>query len=58
MSQKNRRMVQIARSHVASAKFTGSGGAIIGLYREDTFDAMREEMRGYSIEVIRPDIIR
>jgi len=58
VSQKNRRMVQIARSHGASAKFTGSGGAIIGLYREDTFDAMREEMRGYSIEVIRPDIIR
>jgi glucuronokinase len=58
VSQKNRRMVQIARSHGASAKFTGSGGAISGLSREDTFDAMREEMRGYSIEVIRPDIIR
>jgi len=58
VSEKNRRMVKIARDHGASAKFTGSGGAIIGLYREDTFDAMREDMSRYSIEVIRPDVIR
>ena len=32
ISAKNRQMVEIARSNGASAKFTGSGGAIIGTY--------------------------
>ena len=51
MSKKNRRMVQIARQFGASAKFTGSGGAIIGTYCADTFDDMRRELKKYDIEV-------
>ena len=58
VSEKNRRMVQIARRFGASAKFTGSGGAIIGTYREDTFDAMRCELKKYGVEVIKPEIVR
>lgn len=38
----------VARQFGASAKFTGSGGAIIGTcgtYRADTFDDMRRELK-------------
>ena len=58
MSEKNRRMVRIARQFGASAKFTGSGGAIIGTYRPDTFDDMRRELKKYGVEVIKPEIVR
>ena len=58
VSEKNRRMVQIAREFGASAKFTGSGGAIIGICGEDTFDTMCRELKKYDVEVIRPDIVR
>lgn len=58
VSEKNRRMVQIARQFGASAKFTGSGGAIIGLYRKDTFDSMCQRLKQYGIEVIKPVIVR
>ena len=51
-------MVQIARQFGASAKFTGSGGAIIGTYRTDTFDDMRRELKKYDVEVIKPEIVR
>ena len=58
VSAKNRRMVQIARQFGASAKFTGSGGAIIGTYRAETFDDMRIELKKYGVEVIKPEIVR
>lgn len=58
VSEKNRRMVRIARQFGASAKFTGSGGAIIGTYREDTFDDMRRELKKFGVEVIKPEIVR
>ena len=58
VSAKNRRMVQIARQFGASAKFTGSGGAIIGTYKEDTFDDMRRELKKYDVEVIKPEIVK
>ena len=39
----NRRMVAAARSVGASAKFTGSGGAIIGTYGDDAmFEALEK----------------
>ena len=57
VSQKNRRMVQIARQFGASAKFTGSGGAIIGTYRAETFDDMRRVLKKYDVEVIKPEIV-
>ncbi len=35
ISPENRRMVSVARSTGASAKFAGSGGAIVGIYEDD-----------------------
>ena len=59
ISEKNLRMVQIAREAGASAKFTGSGGAVIGMYENETmFDRLKTEMKKFSVEVIKPQIVR
>ena len=58
VSEKNRRMVQIARQFGASAKFTGSGGAIIGTYEDEAmFEKLRAELKKYQVEVIKPLIV-
>ncbi len=58
VSPKNRRMVDIARKAGASAKFTGSGGAIIGTYEdEEMFRNLQQKLREFSVEVIKPDIV-
>ena len=58
ISQKNRNMVEIARSVGASAKFTGSGGAIIGTYSNDEmFEKMRVLFKENKIDIIKPDIV-
>jgi glucuronokinase len=57
ISEGNLRMVEIARSLGASAKFTGSGGAIVGTYRDETmFRALAAALAPEGIEVIKPDI--
>lgn len=59
ISDKNRRMVEVARSVGASAKFTGSGGAIIGTYEDEKmFRTLRSTMKEMDVEVIKPEIIR
>ena len=59
VSSKNRRMVEIARSCGASAKFTGSGGAIIGTYTDDSmFENMRTAFKAEHIDLLKPDIVR
>ena len=59
VSAKNRRMVELARSTGASAKFTGSGGAIIGTYRdEEMFRMLVRRLGEHGIEVIKPRIVR
>lgn len=58
VSEKNRRMVLLARETGASAKFTGSGGAIIGTYEDETmFQALLHRLGEYSINVIKPEIV-
>ena len=55
---RNIAMVELARSAGASAKFTGSGGAIIGLYAdEEMFGQLTELMSVNKIEVIKPKIV-
>lgn len=55
ISRGNIDMVETARSTGASAKFTGSGGAIIGTYNgERMFDEIRSKLARKGIEVIRP----
>lgn len=59
VSAKNRQMVELARSVGASAKFTGSGGAIIGTYRDnEMFKRLTVLLKQHDIEVIKPRIVR
>lgn len=58
VSSKNLRMVKLARELGASAKFTGSGGAIIGTYKDEKmFRNLVREMKKEQIDVIKPVIV-
>lgn len=58
IEQGNIEMVEIARSLGASSKFTGSGGAIIGTYKDDImYDSLVKTFATKNIEVIKPDIV-
>jgi glucuronokinase len=58
LSEENIRMVETARSTGVSAKFTGSGGAIVGAYEnEQMFDQLKKELRKLNIKVIKPKIV-
>jgi glucuronokinase len=58
VSKKNKQMVELARSAGASAKFTGSGGAIIGTYEDEAmYLRLKEKLKKYGIEAIKPDIV-
>lgn len=53
----NIRMVEIARSVGATAKFTGSGGAIVGTYKDEKmFRELRKKMSKLAIQVIKPKV--
>ena len=58
ISEGNLEMVELARSTGASAKFTGSGGAIIGTYNgEEMFENLKKLMDHHQIEVFKPVIV-
>ena len=58
VSAMNRKMVDLARSVGASAKFTGSGGAIIGTYEDEAmFGRLSAVCKAHGIEVIKPAIV-
>jgi glucuronokinase len=58
LGEDNLRMVDAARSTGASAKFTGSGGAIVGTYvDEKMFVALRKKLRKLNIKIIKPRIM-
>nr|WP_321357159.1 hypothetical protein [uncultured Draconibacterium sp.] len=58
ISKGNIEMVELARSVGASAKFTGSGGAIIGTYSNRTmFNNLHNSLSRKGIEVIKPNIV-
>lgn len=53
----NRQMVMTARQTGASAKFAGSGGAIVGTYEDDAqFDRLSAALAGIGCQTIRPVI--
>jgi len=55
ISEANKELIQTARRCGASAKFAGSGGSIIGMYKgEDMFDVLVSEMGKIHAEVIHP----
>lgn len=58
VSAKNLQMVQLARKAGASAKFTGSGGAIIGTYEDEAmFDRLSKLCGEEGIQVLKPRIV-
>jgi glucuronokinase len=58
ISAKNILMVEKARSVGASAKFTGSGGAIIGTFRNDEmFENLVKALNELNVQVIKPSIV-
>ena len=57
VAPENRRMVMTARSAGASAKFAGSGGAIVGTFEDDAqFDALSAALDTIGCRTIRPRI--
>jgi glucuronokinase len=58
ISAGNIELVETARSAGASAKFTGSGGAIIGTYEgEQMFKSLTAAMKKIGAVVIKPEIV-
>lgn len=58
ISDRNRRMIEAARRCGASAKFAGSGGSIIGLYRNpEMLDHLILELKKVNARVIKPFIM-
>jgi glucuronokinase len=48
-------MVEVARQCGASAKFAGSGGAIIGIYRDEAmYEELSEKLAAIGSRIIKP----
>jgi len=57
ISKGNLEMIEIARSVGASANFAGSGGAIVGCYRDDDmFHELQSAMKTIGVAVIKPKV--
>ncbi len=57
ISKSNMEMIKMARQCGASAKFAGSGGSIIGVYRDkDIFSCLVAELEKIGAKVIKPTI--
>ena len=57
LSPGNLDMIEAARSAGASAKFTGSGGAIVGIYDgEEMFERLITTLTPLGIKVLKPII--
>ena len=55
IAPENLRMVELARETGASAKFAGSGGAIVGLYKDGRqYQQLSDAMAGIRCTVLRP----
>ncbi len=58
INDRNREMVEAARSVGASAKFTGSGGAIVGTYKDEAmFKALKKKLASLNIKTLKPRIV-
>lgn len=57
ISAANLQMVETARKVGATAKFAGSGGTIIGTYRDDDhYAALRSALEEIDVQVVRPKV--
>jgi len=53
-----KQMIELARAEGGSAKFTGSGGAIIGTYIDEPhFEKLSNHLAKHQMEVIKPEIV-
>ncbi|MDW3196903.1 MAG: GHMP kinase [Cytophagales bacterium] len=51
-------MIRLAREHGASAKFTGSGGTIIGQYTsEEMYERLQRTFEAQNIHIFKPTIV-
>ena len=58
ISESNMELVRVARASGASAKFSGSGGAIIGMYPDDeTLSKLVVNLKKINARVIKPYVI-
>jgi glucuronokinase len=58
LSQGNIAMIEAARDCGASAKFTGSGGAIVGTYEDEAmFEKLKAALEPMQVMVIKPQIL-
>ena len=57
LNPRHEEMVEAARSCGASAKFAGSGGAIMGTYSDDAvFDVLSKRLTDSGIVILKPEI--
>jgi len=55
ISPRNIRMIEVARSTGASAKFSGSGGAIVGTYEDEhAYTRLEAAFKPLNIQVLKP----
>ncbi len=58
LSEGNLRMVRVAREAGASAKFSGSGGAIVGVCPDEAvFERLQRRLGEMQVNVIRPQLV-
>jgi glucuronokinase len=58
ISERNQSLIDTARACGASASFTGSGGSIIGLYRDDAMlNRLYVELKKINARVIKPYVV-
>ena len=58
VSEENRRMITVARSVGVSAKFAGSGGAIVGTYEDDAqFERLTSVLSEIGCKTLKPAIV-
>jgi glucuronokinase len=59
VGQSNILMVETARAAGASAKFTGSGGAIVGTYKNEAmFGDLESRLSAIGVKVLKPHIVK
>ena len=58
ISEGNLRMVETARRAGATATFTGSGGAIAGVYQDEAmYERLVKDLGSIGVEVLKPEVI-
>ena len=57
ISERNQEMVQLARDAGAHAKFSGSGGAVIGVADDKTYTRLRKAYGKDGFKIVRPRVV-